>query len=105
VGLALALFAFNKGLPLAIRSTFYPIFKERVWGWVGHTIDILAVLATLFGLATSLGLGAEQINAGLFFLYGVPVSDTTKIVLITVITGIATYSVVRGLEGGRQAGF
>lgn len=100
VGLALALFAFNKGLPLAIRSTFYPIFGERVWGWVGHTIDILAVLATLFGLATSLGLGAEQINAGLFFLYGVPVSNTTKIVLITVITGIATYSVLRGLEGG-----
>ena len=100
VGLALALFAFNKGLPLAIRSTFYPIFKERVWGWVGHAIDILAVLATLFGLATSLGLGAEQINAGLFFLYGVPVSATTKFVLITLITGIATVSVLRGLEGG-----
>lgn len=100
VGLALALFAFNKGLPLAIRSAFYPIFKERVWGWVGHTIDILAVLATLFGLATSLGLGAEQINAGLFFLYGVPVSATAKILLIAVITGIATVSVLRGLEGG-----
>ena len=100
VGLALALFAFNKGLPLAIRSAFYPIFKERVWGWVGHTIDIMAVLATLFGLATALGLGAEQINAGLFFLYGVPVADTTKILLIAVITGIATISVLRGLEGG-----
>ncbi|WP_415844430.1 BCCT family transporter [Stutzerimonas zhaodongensis] len=100
VGLALALFAFNKGLPLAIRSTFYPIFGERVWGWTGHTIDILAVLATLFGLATSLGLGAEQINAGLFFLYGVPVTSTTKLVLIAAITGIATYSVLRGLEGG-----
>lgn len=100
VGLSLALFAYNKGLPLAIRSTFYPIFGERVWGWVGHLIDTLAVLATLFGLATSLGLGAEQINAGLFYLYGVPVSSVTKIVLIAVITGIATISVLRGLDGG-----
>jgi BCCT family betaine/carnitine transporter len=100
VGLALALFAFNKGLPLAIRSAFYPIFGERVWGWVGHVIDTLAVLATLFGLATSLGLGAEQINAGLAYLYGVPVSNLVKIVLISVITGIALVSVLRGLDGG-----
>jgi len=100
VGLALALFAFNKGLPLAIRSAFYPIFGERVWGWVGHVIDTLAVLATLFGLATSLGLGAEQINAGLAYLYGVPVSNLVKIVLISIITGIALISVLRGLDGG-----
>jgi betaine/carnitine transporter, BCCT family len=100
VGLALALFAFNKGLPLAIRSAFYPIFGERVWGWVGHLIDTLAVLATLFGLATSLGLGAEQINAGLYYLYGVPVSSLTKILLISAITGVALVSVLRGLDGG-----
>ncbi|MDY8111095.1 BCCT family transporter [Fulvimarina sp. 2208YS6-2-32] len=100
VGLALALFAFNKGLPLAIRSAFYPIFGERVWGWVGHVIDIMAVLATLFGLATSLGLGAEQINAGLSYLYGVPVSDVVKILLISTITGVAMMSVLRGLDGG-----
>ena len=100
VGLALALFAFNKGLPLSIRSVFYPIFGEAVWGWVGHCIDILAVLATLFGLATSLGLGAEQINAGLNYLYGVPVSDGMKIGLIAAITGVALISVVRGLDGG-----
>ena len=100
VGLSLALFTFNKGLPLSIRSSFYPIFGEAVWGWVGHVIDILAVLATLFGLATSLGLGAEQINAGLNYLYGVPVSDTAKIVLIAAITGVALISVVRGLDGG-----
>ena len=100
VGLALALFAFNKGLPLSIRSAFYPIFGEAVWGWVGHVIDILAVLATLFGLATSLGLGAEQINAGLNYLYGVPVGDTTKIVLIGGITVVALVSVMRGLDGG-----
>lgn len=100
VGLALALFAFNKGLPLAIRSAFYPIFGERVWGWVGHVIDTMAVLATLFGLATSLGLGAEQINAGLFFLYGIPVSNIVKILLICAITAVATISVLRGLDGG-----
>ena len=100
VGLALALFSFNKGLPLSIRSAFYPIFGEAVWGWVGHVIDILAVLATLFGLATSLGLGAEQINAGLNYLYGVPVGDGAKIVLIGVITAVALVSVVRGLDGG-----
>ncbi|PZX16509.1 BCCT family betaine/carnitine transporter [Palleronia aestuarii] len=100
VALALALFAFNKGLPLALRSAFYPIFGERVWGWTGHIIDTLAVLATLFGLATSLGLGAEQINAGLNYLYGVPVNSFVKIVLIAVITGVALTSVLRGLDGG-----
>ena len=60
VALALALFSFNKGLPLSIRSIFYPILGERVWGWPGHIVDILAVFATIFGLATSLGFGAEQ---------------------------------------------
>ncbi len=64
VALALALFSFNKGLPLTIRSIFYPILGERVWGWPGHVIDTLAVFATLFGLATSLGFGAEQATAG-----------------------------------------
>ncbi|MGR3395421.1 BCCT family transporter, partial [Pseudooceanicola nanhaiensis] len=64
VALALALFSYNKGLPLTIRSAFYPILGERVWGWPGHIIDVLAVFATLFGLATSLGFGATQANAG-----------------------------------------
>ncbi len=63
VALALALFSYNKGLPLTIRSAFYPILGERVWGWWGHVIDIMAVFATLFGLATSLGFGATQANA------------------------------------------
>lgn len=100
VGLALALFTYNKGLPLAIRSAFYPIFGERVWGWTGHVIDTLAVFATLFGLATSLGLGATQANSGLNELFGIPVSDTAKVILITGITAVATISVVRGLDGG-----
>ena len=100
VGLALALFSYNKGLPLTIRSAFYPILGERVWGWPGHVIDILAVFATLFGLATSLGLGATQANAGLNELFGVAVGPTTQVLLITGITAIATVSVLRGLDGG-----
>ena len=100
VALALALFSFNKGLPLSMRSIFYPIFGERVWGWTGHIIDTLAVFATLFGLATSLGIGAEQANAGLEFLFGFPEGDTSKVLLIIGITGIATISVLAGLDKG-----
>lgn len=100
VALALALFAYNKGLPLTMRSVFYPIFGERVWGWTGHVIDTLAVFATLFGLATSLGFGAEQANAGLNHLFGLPVTDFSKVMLIIGITGIALMSVVAGLDAG-----
>ncbi len=100
VGLSLAIFSYNKGLPLTMRSIFYPIFGERVWGPVGHVIDILAVFATLFGLATSLGFGAEQANAGLNYLFGIPVSDVTKVFLILGITGVALASVVAGLDAG-----
>ncbi|MDX6752608.1 BCCT family transporter [Geminicoccaceae bacterium 1502E] len=100
VALALALFSYNKGLPLTVRSVFYPIFGERIWGWPGHIIDTLAVFATLFGLATSLGLGAEQANAGLEFLFGIPVTDVSKVLLITGITGVALVSVVAGLDAG-----
>lgn len=100
VGLALAIFSYNKGLPLTIRSAFYPIFGDRIWGWTGHVIDILAVFATLFGLATSLGFGATQANAGLNELFGVPVNSTTEVLLISGITAIALISVVRGLDGG-----
>ena len=100
VGLALALFSYNKGLPLTVRSAFYPLLGERIWGWPGHVIDILAVFATLFGLATSLGFGATQANAGLNQLFGIPIGETTEVLLITVITGIALVSVLRGLDGG-----
>jgi BCCT family betaine/carnitine transporter len=100
VALALALFTYNKGLPLTIRSAFHPIFGERVWGWTGHIIDTLAVFATLFGLATSLGFGAQQANAGLEHIYGVPNNTTVQVILITAITAVALYSVLRGLDGG-----
>ena len=100
VALALALFSYNKGLPLTIRSAFYPIFGEKVWGWTGHIIDIIAVFATLFGLATSLGFGAQQANAGLNHVFGVPIDTTVQVILITLITGVALFSVLRGLDGG-----
>ncbi|NHF73393.1 BCCT family transporter [Paracoccus xiamenensis] len=100
VALALALFSFNKGLPLTMRSVFYPLLGERIWGWPGHVIDILAVFATIFGLATSLGFGAEQATAGLNFLFDIPATNTTKIFLILAITAVATFSVVAGVEKG-----
>ncbi len=100
VALALALFSYNKGLPLTIRSAFYPILGERVWGWWGHIIDTLAVFATLFGLATSLGFGATQANAGLEHVYGIPNNITVQVILISAITAVALVSVLRGLDGG-----
>ncbi|RUR33703.1 BCCT family transporter [Vreelandella nanhaiensis] len=102
VGLSLALFSFNKGLPLSMRSVFYPILGERVWGWPGHVIDILAVFASLFGLATSLGLGAAQAAAGLSHLFGAPESDVTMVLLIIGITIIAIASVIAGVDKGVQ---
>ena len=100
LALALALFTYNKGLPLSVRSAFYPLLGDRVWGWWGHIIDTVAVFATLFGLATSLGVGAQQANAGLNFVFGVPANVTVQVILIIAITGLALWSVVRGLDGG-----
>ena len=100
VGLALAFFAFNRNLPLSIRSAFYPLFGERIYGWIGHTIDIMATVATMFGVATSLGLGVQQVNAGLNHLLDVPQTLGVQLVLIAGITSIATWSVVRGLDSG-----
>ncbi len=100
VGLALAFFAYNKGLPLTIRSAFYPLLGEKVWGPIGHAIDVVAVLATIFGLSTSLGLGAIQAAAGLDFAFGVKNTITTQMVVIVVIAMITLLSVVRGLDKG-----
>jgi len=102
VALALAFFAYNKGLPLTIRSTFYPLLGDRVWGPIGHVIDIIAVLATLFGLATSLGFGAQQAASGLAYLSDGAIDGglTTQISIIIVVTFAALISVMRGVHGG-----
>ena len=100
VALSIAFASYNLGLPLTLRSAFYPLMGKAVWGRVGHGIDTLAVFATLFGLATSLGLGAEQVAAGLARLWGVPVTDTTQVLLIAGITGMALASVVSGMVKG-----
>jgi choline/glycine/proline betaine transport protein len=100
VGLSLAFFSFNKGLPLSIRSVFYPLFGEKIYGPIGNVIDIMATVATLFGVATSLGLGVQQVNAGLNHLFGIPQSTFVQVILIAGITAIATWSVVRGISSG-----
>lgn len=100
VALALAFFTFNQGLPLTIRSIFYPIWGRKIYGWRGNAIDSLALIATLFGLATSLGFGAQQVNSGLNFLFGIPNTTWIQIILIAIITGFATASVVAGLDKG-----
>jgi choline/glycine/proline betaine transport protein len=100
VGLALAFFAFNHGLPLSIRAVFYPVFGERIYGTIGNVIDIMATVATMFGVATSLGLGVQQVNAGLNHLLALPQNTYVQLGLITGITGLATWSVVRGLDNG-----
>ena len=100
VGLTLAVFCYNKGLPMTLRSAFYPIFGERVWGWTGHIIDTLAVFATLFGLTTSLGLGAQQVAFGLNEVFGIEPSNTVTVILIIAITAIALGSVLMGMDKG-----
>ncbi len=100
VALSLAYFAYRHGLPLAIRSALYPLIGERIHGPLGHAVDIFAVLGTIFGVATSLGFGVIQVNAGLNHLFDVPTTLTVQVVLIAVITAIATLSVALGLDGG-----
>lgn len=100
VALALAFFSFNRGLPLTMRSVFFPLFGEATWDPLGHVIDVLAVFATIFGLATSLGLGATLALAGLYYLFDVPVTDGMKVLLIGLITVLALISVIAGLDKG-----
>lgn len=100
VGLVLAYFGFRHKLPLTIRSALYPLIGERIYGPIGHAVDIFAVLGTLFGIATSLGLGVAQVNSGLGYLFDVPVNTGVQVVLIAMITGAATISVVTGLDAG-----
>ncbi|AXJ00238.1 choline/glycine/proline betaine transport protein [Cyclonatronum proteinivorum] len=100
VGLSLAFFAFNRKLPLSFRSVFYPLLGDRINGWIGDVIDILAVLATLFGLATSLGLGAAQAGAGMEYVFGFENTTTLQVIIIVVVTLVAIGSVILGVQKG-----
>lgn len=100
VGLALAYFAFRRGLPLTIRSALFPLIGQRIHGPIGHAIDIFAVLGTMFGVATSLGFGVLQVNAGFSHLFGLPTGPMVQIILIAAITGMATLSAAMGLDKG-----
>jgi len=100
VAVALAYFSFRRGLPLSFRSVFYPLIGERIHGPNGNVIDVMAVLATLFGLATSLGLGAKQVNAGLNYVFGLPQGMGIQVILIACITAMAVASLVSGLHVG-----
>ncbi|MFY8326294.1 BCCT family transporter [Pseudoalteromonas sp. ZZD1] len=101
VGLVLAYFAFRHGLPLSIRSALYPLIGDKIHGPIGHTVDVFAILGTLFGIATTLGLSVTQINAGLHYLWpSIPVNTTVQIIAIALITAAATVSVVAGMDKG-----
>jgi glycine betaine transporter len=102
VGLALAYFTFRRGLPNLISSAFYPLLGDRIHGPIGKSIDILAIFATLFGSATSLGLGALQINSGLDFLWGVEPADGVAVAIIAVLTLAFVLSAVSGVHKGIQ---
>ncbi|MDT8311534.1 MAG: BCCT family transporter, partial [Methylophaga sp.] len=100
VGLSLAYFGFRYNLPLTIRSALYPLIGDKIYGPIGHVVDTFAVLGTMFGVATSLGLGVLQINAGLSYLFDLPESIYLQVGLIAFITVLATASVVAGLDAG-----
>ncbi|TVS12015.1 MAG: BCCT family transporter [Wenzhouxiangella sp.] len=99
-GLAFAYFVYRHDLPIRVSSVFYPFLKDGIYGPVGKFIDIAAILGTLFGVAVSIGLGTSQINAGLNELMGVPDSTLSKVLIITVLTLVATTSIVVGLDRG-----
>jgi BCCT family betaine/carnitine transporter len=100
VGLTLAFFAYNMDLPLTIRSAFFPIFGEKIWGWRGHIIDMFAVVSTIFGLACTIGIGATQATGGLSYIFDVEATKSLQIILIFTITIIAIFSILRGMNGG-----
>lgn len=100
VGLSLAYFGHRYNLPLTIRSGLYPLLRERIHGPIGHAVDIFAICGTLFGVATSMGFGVLQINAGLTHLIGIPNNAVVQLILIAIVTSAATISVVTGVDKG-----
>ncbi|HDS1695968.1 MULTISPECIES: BCCT family transporter [Pseudomonas] len=100
VALILAYFSFRNGLPLTLRSALYPLIGERIYGPIGHAVDVFAILGTVFGVATSLGYGVLQINSGFHHVFGLPVNTTVQVILITATCALATLSVASGLDKG-----
>lgn len=100
VGLSLAYFTYNRKMPLTLRSAFYPVFGNRIYGWMGDLVDIMAVITTIFGLATTIGFGVGQINAGFTHVFGIPTALFYQIIIIVAITGIATLSAFSGVNKG-----
>lgn len=100
VALSLAYFHYRRGLPLSIRSVLYPLIGQKIYGKWGHVVDTLAVFGTMFGVVTSLGLGAMQINTGFSNVFGIPNNIPVQLCLIAIITAMATLSVMMGLDKG-----
>ena len=100
VALILAFFSYRHGLPLTLRSALYPLIGERIYGPIGHAVDIFAIMSTVLGIATSLGYGVLQINSGFNFLFDLPIGTNTQVILIISITALATLSVATGLDKG-----
>ncbi len=100
VALILAFFSYRHGLPLTLRSALYPLIGERIYGPIGHAVDIFAIISTILGIATSLGYGVLQINSGFNYLFGLPIGTNVQVILIVSITALATISVVTGLDKG-----
>lgn len=100
VALVLAYFSYRHNLPLTLRSALYPLIGEKIYQWPGHLVDIFAVVSTVFGVATSLGLGASQVNSGFNYLFGIEVSTINQIIIMCVITAFAVTSVATGLDKG-----
>jgi choline/glycine/proline betaine transport protein len=100
VGLGLALMAYRRGLPMAMRSLLHPLIGDRIYGPTGHVVDVFAILGTMFGIATTLGIGAQQIAAGLDRVFGISPGLSTQLWVIGLATAAATISVVSGLDRG-----
>ncbi|WDD98624.1 BCCT family transporter [Thalassomonas actiniarum] len=100
VALILAYFCYRHKLPLTLRSALHPIIGDRIYGWPGHIVDTFAVVSTVFGVATSLGLGASQVNAGLNYLFSIEVSQSNQVLIMVAIAAFASISVATGLDKG-----
>ena len=100
VGLSLAYFAYRHNLPLKIRSALYPIIGRKIYGPIGDAVDTFATIGTVFGVATTLGFGVTQINSGLNYLFGIEQAPSTQVILIIVVSAMASMSVFLGLDKG-----